>query len=168
MFGLSERWDMDALCAFLAQPELYWEINDHLSAQPEQLNWPNYVSRHDVATWAATWDGNIIGYVQFLKRTSIGAEMTLAFRENFRGRIAKTLTLAAMAQAFEKKGLLKIWATVPCLLLFHLHSAFTAWTPGKPAVSASISASDTVLPRISTDAGPYSCRSDVGCASSPP
>ena len=113
LFQITERWDVEAMCGFLAQPELYWQINDHLSPQPEALNWREYVSRQDVATYAATWEGNIVGYVQFLKRTSVGAEMTVAFREGFRGRIAKTLTLAAMANAFEKKMLLKLWATVP-------------------------------------------------------
>ena len=113
MYQMSERWDVETVSRFMADPQLYWAINDRLSPQPEQLNWPEYLSRPDVATYVATFYGNIVGYVQFLRRTMIGAEMTVAFRENHRGKVAKTLTLWALAHVFREKRMLKVWAAVP-------------------------------------------------------
>ena len=97
----------------MAVPELYWSINDRLSPQPDQLNWPEYLSRQDVATFVASYGPHPIGYVQFIRKTSILAEMTVAFMDKFRGSVAKQLTLYAMSLVFKEKGILKIFGTVP-------------------------------------------------------
>ena len=55
----------------------------------------------------------IIGYVQFVQRTSIGAEIHVGFHPNFRGVIAKAGIEDAIRTVFEKKGILKLWAIIP-------------------------------------------------------
>jgi RimJ/RimL family protein N-acetyltransferase len=97
----------------MALPEIYWATHDRLAPLPEVVDWQRDLSLPDVATFTATFRNNVIGYVQFTRRTSIGAEMHVAFRENFRGRVARTMTLHAMATVFRDRGLLKIWGGVP-------------------------------------------------------
>ena len=104
---------MHAVAALMSIPELYWAINDRLSPQPEQLNWQEYLSRPDVATYVATAHNQAMGYVQFVRKTSIMAELTVAFLPPFRGNVARHLTLYAIADVFKTKGMLKIYATVP-------------------------------------------------------
>jgi RimJ/RimL family protein N-acetyltransferase len=111
-YNISERYDMQAMCQFMARPEIYWATHDRLFPQPEQVDFTQELYHPQTATFAATFRGQIIGYVQFMRRTSIGAEMHLAFREGFRGKIAKAMTLFALSQIFQR-GMLKVWAGVP-------------------------------------------------------
>lgn len=112
MFAMSERYDMQAMCQFMARPEIYWATHDRLFPQPEQVDFRPELCHPQTATFAAMYQGQIVGYVQFMRRTSISAEMHLAFREGFRGKVAKTMTLYAMSQIFQR-GMLKVWAGVP-------------------------------------------------------
>jgi RimJ/RimL family protein N-acetyltransferase len=113
MFQISERHDREATAAFMALPEIYWATHDRLAPQPEAVDWQHELSLPSVATFTATFKGNVIGYVQFTRRTSIGVEIHVAFRENFRGKVAKVMTLAAMATMFRDRGVLKVWGVVP-------------------------------------------------------
>lgn len=122
MYGISERYDMQAMCQFMARPEVYWATHDRLFPQPEQVDFTRELAHPQTATFAATYKDQIIGYVQFLRRTSIAAEMHLAFREGFRGKIAKVLTLYAMSQVFQR-GMLKLWAGIPSNNHLALHAA---------------------------------------------
>lgn len=112
MYAVSERYDMEAMCQFMARPEIYWATHDRLFPQPEQVNFKQELCHPQTATFAGLYEGQIIGYVQFNRRTSIGVEMHVAFREGFRGRVAKNMTLYAMS-LMRFRGILKFWAGIP-------------------------------------------------------
>jgi len=109
---MTERYNLRAMCEFMARPEIYWATHDRLFPQPEQVNFAPELTHPQTATFAAMFHGNIVGYVQFMRRTSVGVEMHVAFREGFRGLIAKNMTLFAMAQLCQR-GILKFWAGIP-------------------------------------------------------
>lgn len=113
--------NVQAVGEFLRRPDIYWPAADSLAPQPEQMSFVQHLTHSDVSTFVASFDGEIVGYVQFNRRTSIGAEIHCAFVEVFnsgrlkiqvRGTVAKKLGQYAIACAFQK-GLLKLWAPIP-------------------------------------------------------
>jgi RimJ/RimL family protein N-acetyltransferase len=115
MYAIREPGSMHevhALEAFMKVPEIYWAQNDALSPPPEAVNFIGHLTHPDVATFMATYGTNIIGYVQFVRRSSIAAEMHVAFRKEFRGTVARAMVQYALASVF-KRGLLKVWGLVP-------------------------------------------------------
>jgi RimJ/RimL family protein N-acetyltransferase len=59
------------------------------------------------------YDELIIGYVLFVKRTSVGAEIHCGFHPQARGKIAKACIEDAIHRAFTDKGLVKLWGIIP-------------------------------------------------------
>jgi RimJ/RimL family protein N-acetyltransferase len=72
-----------------------------------------HMLHNDTWTVAATFHGHIIGYVKFVRRTSVMVEMTVGFHPQFRGRVARACVQDAIAQVFRDKGMLKIYAAIP-------------------------------------------------------
>lgn len=111
-FVMTDRWkperDLSSLCHFMRQPEIYWSIQDRLAPQPEQMDLEGWLLHQDCKTYVAQYDGLVIGYCQFVRRTSITVEMQVAYAKQFRGVPAKRLTMFAMADMFSAKGILKI------------------------------------------------------------
>lgn len=112
-FGTTETWKLDDMTAFMKRPDIYWSASDALAPSPDQMDFTPHLLNPYVWTIGATYDGDIIGYVQFVKRTSIGAEIHAGFHPQFRGKIAKAFVLNGVARAFKEKGLLKLWAIMP-------------------------------------------------------
>jgi RimJ/RimL family protein N-acetyltransferase len=113
MFGATDTFDPAAMQQFMRQPDIFWSTRDALSPPPEVTDFTGHFVHPDVWTMAATWEGDPIGFVQFVKRGPILAEMTAGFHEEFRGRVALGFSRFAIGSVFEKKGILKIVAIVP-------------------------------------------------------
>jgi RimJ/RimL family protein N-acetyltransferase len=112
MFEMSQRWQLDEVARFMAIPDLYWASNDRLAPQPEQMDFRQHLMHPDVGTYVARYQGTMIGYTQFIRKTSIGAEMHVAFLQPFRGRVAREMVRYAMANTFKEYGLLKLWSPI--------------------------------------------------------
>lgn len=112
-FGATDRFDLGAMQEFMRRPDVYWSAVDALAPPPEEHDFAGYLAHPDVWTVAGTFQGHIIGYVLFNKRTSIGAEIHVGFHPSCRGRIAKSVIEHAIGLAFMHKRLLKLWAIVP-------------------------------------------------------
>jgi RimJ/RimL family protein N-acetyltransferase len=111
--ALTDRYDLGAMAAFMRTDDIYWSATDALAPQPEQMDFEGYLLHPDVWSLAATYDGHVIGYVLFNKRTSVGAEIHCGFHKAVRGAVTKTFVQLAIARAFEERGLLKLWAIIP-------------------------------------------------------
>jgi RimJ/RimL family protein N-acetyltransferase len=111
--GATDNFNHAAMQDFMRIPELYWSAADALSPQPEQIDFVGHMAHPDTWTVAITYDQYIVGYVQFIRRTSIGAEIHVGFHPNFRGHIAKGAIQYAIGVAFGVKHLLKLWAIIP-------------------------------------------------------
>lgn len=110
---VTDRFDAGSMQAFRRRSDLFWEGADALSPPPETLDFISHMMHPDVWTVAGVLAGHIFGFVEFNKRTSIGAEIHVGFHPQFRGRIARAVTLYAIGQAFSQRGLLKLWAPIP-------------------------------------------------------
>lgn len=111
--AVTDRFDPEAMQAFRRRSDLFWEGADALSPPPESLDFIAHMLHPDVWTVAGVISGHIFGFVEFNKRTSIGAEIHVGFHPQFRGRIAKAVGLYAINLAFTQRGLLKVWAPIP-------------------------------------------------------
>lgn len=112
-FNVTDRFDPVAMQAFRRRPDIYWPGADALSPPPEALDFVTHMMHPDIWTVAGTLGGHIFGYVEFNRRTSIGAEVHAAFHPQFRGAIARAVFKSAIAEAFARKGLLKLWGPIP-------------------------------------------------------
>lgn len=112
-FAVTDRFDAEAMQAFMRRPDVYWSSGDALMPPPEAMNFVEHMAHPDVYTLAATHAGHVVGYVQFNRRTSIGAEIHVGFHPQYRGFVAKRVIEYAIGLVFRDKGLLKLWATVP-------------------------------------------------------
>ena len=110
---VSDQFDLAAMQAFRRREDIYWASTDALSPPPEAMDIVSHMEHPDVWTVGAMLGGLIFGYVEFNRRTSIGAEIHTAFHPKFRGRIAKAVGRQAITAAFTQKGLLKLWAPIP-------------------------------------------------------
>lgn len=99
--------------SFMQQPDIYWATSDRMAPPPEAMDFVTHLMSPFVWTVAALWDKTIIGYVQFVQRTSVGAELHVGFHQAARGRVARTFTEHAIGRAFTERGLLKLWAIIP-------------------------------------------------------
>lgn len=109
----TDVFDPHAMQDFMRRPDIYWSASDALSPQPEAMDFVSHMLHPDIWTIAATINGLIFGYVQFNKRTSIGAEIHTGFHPQFRGKIAKVVIEHSIQRAFKEKGLVKLWAIIP-------------------------------------------------------
>jgi RimJ/RimL family protein N-acetyltransferase len=112
-FGASENFQLEAMQQFMRIPEVYWSSADALAPSPEAVDFVGHMAHADTSTIAITYAEYIIGYVQFIRRTSIGAEIHVGFHPTFRGRVAKAAIQYCIGQAFTLKGMLKLWAIIP-------------------------------------------------------
>lgn len=111
--GVTDRFDPAVMQELMRHESIYWMASDALAPQPEEMDFVEHLAHPDVFTFAATIGGNVFGYVQFVRRTSIGAEIHVGFLPQFRGRIAKTVVQHAIACVFVEKKLFKLWAIIP-------------------------------------------------------
>jgi RimJ/RimL family protein N-acetyltransferase len=112
-FAATDNFNREAMQDFMRIPEIYWSAADALSPQPEQMDFLQHMAHPDTWTVAIHYGEHIIGYVQFIRRTSIGAEIHTGFHPNFRGRVAKSAVQYAIGIAFGQKHLVKLWAIIP-------------------------------------------------------
>jgi RimJ/RimL family protein N-acetyltransferase len=112
-FSVSDRFDPAIMQEFMRRPDVYWDVRDALAPQPESVDFVSHMLHPDVWTVAAKLGEHIVGYIQFNRRTSVMAEMTVAFHPQARGRVARTFVQIALQVAFTEKGLLKVLACIP-------------------------------------------------------
>lgn len=112
-FGATEHFNLEAMQDFMRVPEIYWSATDALAPPPEAMDFVSHMAHPDTSTIAITYGQFIIGYVQFIRRTSVGAEIHVGFHPNFRGGIAKAAIQYAIGVAFSEKGMVKLWAIIP-------------------------------------------------------
>lgn len=108
-----EAFDPQAMQALRRRPDIYWSENDALAPPPENVDIVSHMLHPDVWTLAGVLGGHIFGYVEFIRRTSIGAEIHCGFHPQFRGAIARAVGMYAINRAFTTKGLVKLWAPIP-------------------------------------------------------
>lgn len=111
--AITDRFPAEAMQAFMRREDIYWPGADALSPSPEQVDFVSYMADPNVYTYAGTHNGQIFGYVQFVKRTSVGAEVHAGFHPQYRGIFAKRVGEAAIAAAWDRLGLCKLWAPIP-------------------------------------------------------
>lgn len=107
-----EAFDPQAMQAFRRRADVYWEANDALAPPPENVDIISHMLHPDVWTVAGVLAGHIFGYVEFIRRTSVGAELHVGFHPQFRGVIARAVVRLAIHRAFAEKGLVKLWAPI--------------------------------------------------------
>lgn len=112
-FSATDQFDPQAMQAFMRQPEIYWATSDRMAPPPEVMDFIGHLMSPYTWTVAAKWEQTIIGYVQFVQRTSVLAELHVAFHPQARGLVARTFTGYAIARAFTERGLLKLLAVIP-------------------------------------------------------
>jgi RimJ/RimL family protein N-acetyltransferase len=112
-FGATDRFDREEMQKVMRMPDIYWSMADALAPQPEAVDFVGHMAHPDTWTVAGTYGHHIIGFVQFIRRTSIGAEIHVGFHPQFRGIVAKSIIQYAIGMAFEEKHLLKLWAIIP-------------------------------------------------------
>lgn len=112
-FYPSDSYSVPAMAAFMRRPDIYQSASDALAPAPEQMGFEEHLVNPHTWTLGAMFRGEIIGYVQFIQRTSIGGEIHTGFHPQCRGRIAKAFIQYAIAQAWATKGFLKLWALIP-------------------------------------------------------
>jgi len=112
-FSVTDRYEMGAMAAMMRHPAVYWSATDALAPQPEEMDFESHLAHPDTWTVAATFRGVIIGYIQFIKRTSVMAEIHTGFLPQFRGLIAKNFIKHCIGLAFTQKGLTKLCAMIP-------------------------------------------------------
>lgn len=113
MFAATEQFDPRVAQVLMRRPDIYWSAHDRLSPQPETIDFTAYLAHPDVWTVLGTYNDVPIGYVTFMKRTSVGAEIHVGFVPECRGRVAKTIVQHAIGLAFRDHGMLKLWAIIP-------------------------------------------------------
>jgi RimJ/RimL family protein N-acetyltransferase len=111
-FAATDRFDVDAMASFMRRPEIYWPASDCLAPPPEAMRFEEHLVSPHVWTIAATYQDQIIGYVQFIQKTTIGAEIHTGFHPKARGKVAKTMIEYAIAMAFRDRGLTKLWGII--------------------------------------------------------
>lgn len=135
MFSATDQFDPQQMQSFMRRPDIYWPAMDAMAPPPETMDFIGHLMSPYTWTVAAMWSGEIIGYVQFVTRTSVGAELSVAFHPQARGRVAKAFTEYAVGRAFSERGLLKLWAIIPSdnrraimaahIMHFHLEGRLT-------------------------------------------
>jgi RimJ/RimL family protein N-acetyltransferase len=111
-FAATDTFDVDAMATFMRRPEIYWPASDCLAPPPEAMKFEEHLVSPHVWTVAATFQGHIIGYVQFIQKTTIGAEVHIGFHPQARGKVAKVMFEHAIALAFRDRGLTKLWGII--------------------------------------------------------
>lgn len=112
-FDVTDRFEPLAMQAFMRRPDIYWPATDALAPPPEAMDFVGHMAHNDTYTMGCTFNGHIVGYVQFVRRTAIGSEIHCGFHPQFRGKIAKHFVQHCIAYVFKNKGLLKLWAPIP-------------------------------------------------------
>jgi hypothetical protein len=112
-FVMTEQFNPNAMQEFMRRPELYWPVRDALSPQPETVDFITHMQNPSVWTLAATLEDMIIGYVQFVARTTVMVEITVAFHPQCRGKIAKAFTQHAIGMLFRDRTVTKVIACIP-------------------------------------------------------
>src|SRR5690242_7680752 len=113
-FAVTDQFNALAMQEFMRQPELYWPTRDALSPPPETVDFVGHMADPTVWTLAGMMRDHIVGYVQFVKRTTIMAEITVAFHPQYRGAIAKAMTQYAIGLAFDpERAIMKLIAEIP-------------------------------------------------------
>src|SRR5205807_4499867 len=87
MFDITDRFNVGDMQALMRHPSIYWSASDALSPKPEEMDFVAHLTHPDTWTVAGRYKGYLIGYVQFVKRTSVGAEIHTGFLPGFRGRV---------------------------------------------------------------------------------
>lgn len=109
----TDRFDPEAMQAFMRSPDIYWQTRDSMSPPPENVDYVSHLLHPDVWTVAAMLGPHIVGYVLFNRRTTVMAELTVGFHPSARGVIAREFIRTAIAVAFAEKGVLKVLAAIP-------------------------------------------------------
>jgi RimJ/RimL family protein N-acetyltransferase len=112
-FDISPTLNVRDMAAFMRTPDIYWSASDALAPAPENLDLESHLVSPFVFTLTCTYGPTIVGYVQFIQRTSIGGEIHTGFHQSCRGAIAKAFIQHAIGIAFRDKGFLKLWAIIP-------------------------------------------------------
>lgn len=112
-FEATDRFQPEAMQQFMRRPDIYWSGTDALAPPPESVDFVAHMLHPDTWITAALFNGHIIGYVQFLRRTSICAEIHVGFHPQCRGKVARGFVQDAIFKAFKTKGLLKLLAVIP-------------------------------------------------------
>lgn len=113
LLTITDRFDPNAMQAFMRRPDMYWPSTDALAPPPEAMDFIAHLLHSDTYTLACCVEDHLAGYVKFVKRTSISAEIHLAFLPQLGGRVKKAFGQAAIAKAFGDLGLVNLWACIP-------------------------------------------------------
>lgn len=112
-FAATDRFNAEAMQVVMRHPDIFWASADALSPQPEEIDFVAHLTHPDTWTVAGTYKGNIFGFVRFVRRTTVCAEIHVGFLQGFRGKIAKVVIQYAIAAAFKYKGVRMLLAIVP-------------------------------------------------------
>ncbi len=106
------EFDVPYVAEFLRRPDIYSAMADDLVPTAENIDFEAFLKRGSVFTYPVTYQGHMIGYVQFEQRTMIAAELHVGFMKGYRGYIAKMAIKYAMGKLFKDHGLIKVWASI--------------------------------------------------------
>lgn len=112
-FTITDRFDPVAMQEFMRRPDMYWPATDALAPPPDSIDFIAHLLHSDTYTLACCVLDHLVGYVKFVKRTSISAEIHVAFLPQLSGQAKKAFGQAAVGRAFSDLGLINLWATIP-------------------------------------------------------
>lgn len=112
-FSITDQFDTQAMQALMRHPDVFWPAADALSPPPEQIDFTEHLAHPDTWTVAGMYQGHVVGFTKFVRRTSVLAEVHVGFLVGFRGKVAKALIESAIGAAFRYKGVLTLLAVVP-------------------------------------------------------
>ena len=128
-FYPKDTFDVDEMASFMRRPDIYMPSSDVLAPPAEVMGFEAHLLNPHTWTVGCFYGPHIIGFVQFIQKTSIGGEIHCGFHPQARGRIAKAFGQYAIDMAFAEKGFLKLWGIIPSdnkqMLWLARHMGFT-------------------------------------------
>lgn len=108
-----DRFPLGDIASFMRHPEIYGAGGDDLTPPAQNVDFEGFITQHNVLTYILPYDRFPVGFVQFVLRNSIMAEMHVGFLPLFRGRVARKAITEALRRVFAEKGVLKVMAQLP-------------------------------------------------------
>lgn len=112
VFSATDRFDPFVMQQLMRRPDIFWASADAMSPPPEEIDFVEHLAHPDTYTFAGTYKNTIIGFVRFVKRTTVLAEIHVGFLPGFRGQIAKAIIEYAIAAVFQFKGCRQLLAII--------------------------------------------------------
>lgn len=98
---------------FLREPDIFYASGDDMMPPPEEVPFEARMMHPHIATYSVLVDDELVGFVQYERKTFLLCEIHCGFLRGFRGKFAIAVIRRTMASMFLEKGMTSIVAMVP-------------------------------------------------------